>query len=147
MGDADLQIVGHHLGGYATEEGEQTDMRAQPVLRRLCPTGLGVDQPRTRQAGHEDLRRAGRPVVHHRDRVAGVVDLHRLAGVVHLAHRQAAPRGLLPFAQQQFELAEPQTVRLRGLVLHPEQLAGDVLVAPQLLVDLGPVRQRPPFGR
>lgn len=82
-------------------------MRAKPVLRRLCPTGLGIDQPRTRQTGHEDLRRSRRPVVHHRDRVASIVDLRRLAGVMHLAHRQASPQGLLPLAQPQLELAEP----------------------------------------
>src|SRR5208282_2242745 len=43
VGDADLQIVGYHLRRYAAQEGEPTDMRAKPVLRRLCPTGLGVD--------------------------------------------------------------------------------------------------------
>ena len=119
VGDADFQVVGHHLGRYAAEEGEQPDMRAKPVFRRLCPACLRVDQTRTGQAGHEYLRLTSRPAVHHRDRVAGVVDLHRLASMMHLTHRQASPRGLLPFAQPQFELAEPKAVRMGGLVLRP----------------------------
>src|SRR3954469_5201277 len=75
-------------------------------------------------------------------RCLGPSTLYRLTGMMHLAHRQAAPRSLLPFAQPQFELAEPPTVRLGRPVLHPQQLARDVLVAPQVLINLGPVGQR-----
>src|ERR1700735_10974 len=63
----------------------------------------------------------------HAYRVAGVVDLHRLAGMMHLAHRQAASRCLLPFTQPQLELAELKAVRMVGLALQPQQLARECL--------------------
>jgi len=47
-------------------------------------------------------------------------------------------------AEQQVELTEAIAVGIPGLVLQPQKLAGDVLVAAQLLVDPGPVRLRPP---
>jgi hypothetical protein len=63
--------------------------------------------------------------------------------MMHLAHRQASTGCLLPLAQPQLELAEPETVRMGGLVLQPQQLARYVLMAPQFLVNRGPVRHAP----
>jgi hypothetical protein len=57
MGDADLEIVDGDRFRHAAKEGEQPDMRRQPVLAALGPVRLGPDQPRARQADDEDLRR------------------------------------------------------------------------------------------
>ncbi len=122
-------------------------MGGKPVFLPLRPGAFGIDQPRAWQAGDENLNCAFDALVQDGERVAGIIDLHRLAGAMDLTHRQAAPRRLLPFLEQQLELAELVAVGMVGLVLTPQKLTRDVLVPPQFLVDLGPIRHRPPTVR
>jgi len=141
VGDPDLEVVRSNPGRHPAQEGEQPHMGRQPVVVALGPGRLGVDQPRARQAGDEELGLPRLTLVHDRDGVAGIIDFERLAGPMDLPHRQAATGGFLPLAEQSLELAELVAVRVGRLVLQPQQLARHVLVAPQLLIERRPVRR------
>ena len=62
-------------------------MGAKPVLLPLREGSFGIDQPGAWQAGDENLNVAFDALVHDREGVAGIIDLHRLAGAMHLTHR------------------------------------------------------------
>ena len=147
MGDPGLEIVGNHLGRHAPQELEQANVGGQPVILFLRPGRVHKDQARRRQAGHEQLRLTNRAVDRDRGGVTGIIHLHRLARTVGLVHRQSKPGLFAPLRVVMLELRQAEPVRMCGLVLHPHQLEGEVAVAPQVQVDLCPVRLRAVTGQ
>ena len=93
LGDARAQIVGHHHRRDATDECKGARMRADPVGQALRPSGLGIGVIRRPEHGEEQLRRSrlAAQSVDHRERRAGVIDEHALAGDVALAHGRRQP--------------------------------------------------------
>ncbi len=142
VADPRAKVVGDHQLGAPAVELEGAHVRRRPVRQGLRPRRLGEGVARRPEDRHEDLRPpllAGL-AVDHRHRLPGVVDEQLLAGAVVLAHHQVELPGPGPVL-----LAEPAVLQALGvalLVLLPEQRQRHAL-APQLPVDLAPVRQRP----
>jgi hypothetical protein len=88
----------------------------------LRPGGLGVGVTRRAERGDEQLRRphfAGQ-CVDHRERRAGVIDEHALAGDMALPHDWRQP--CLPSAIELAETAVTIAVGVNGAMLLPQQL-------------------------
>jgi len=145
-GDARSQVVADRDPGHAAEELEGVNMARDPVRQLLGGEGLGVQVVAGPQHGDEDLGRRDHAGdrVDDRDRRPRPVDEELLAGAVLLPHDDVDMALPLPVAAA--ELAVLVAVGRSLLVLKPQQLEGDVL-APQLLVRLRPVRQRPRHAR
>ena len=144
FGDARAQIVGHHHRRDAADERKGARVRADPVGQALRPGGLGIGVARRAEHGDEQLRRhrfAGQSV-DHRQRRAGVIDEHALAGDVALPHGRRQPR--LPGAIELTVAANAVTVGVDGAMLLPQQLQRHPRPA-QLAVNRRPVRLRPPI--
>ena len=120
-------------------------MRTDPVGQPLAGQRLGVGVVGCPQHGDEDLRLPDftRLPIHQWDGHAAEVHEQLLARPVRLPHYQvaAAPPGPVGIA----ESGILEAVRVGGLVLLPEQEQRHAL-APQLLVDVGPVRQGSPVN-
>jgi len=84
MRDGTLQVIRHHDFRRAAEELERAQMRTDPVTQILPGRGFREGIAAGAQHGHEDGGRvhfAALRIVD-RDRGAGVVDEHLLAGAV-----------------------------------------------------------------
>ena len=136
---AGLQIVGNEEPRDAAEEAEHAHMRADPVRQGLAPGYLREGVARRTQHAEEDLRLADLAslAVDDRQRLAGIVDEHLVAGDMVLAHRGRKP--LLETAEQLAEPAVAVAIRMNRAIFLPKDLQGH---ARPLQLD----RQRAPIG-
>src|ERR1019366_6895607 len=150
MGDGGLQVMRHHDLGHAAEILKRPDMGTGPAPQILPRRSFGKRIAAGSQHGNEYGRRmdfAGRRIVY-RNRRAGVIDEHLLAGAVCLSEHQIELLQPLPV-----QIAEPAVAvafRLTLPLFLPDQLQRQVLVGLEFMVDTGPVRLRmlaPDFWR
>src|ERR1700693_2903625 len=118
---------------------EGVNVATQPRFHLLVARRLGPGVATGAQRGYEQGRLPGfaRVPVVNRNRRAGPIDKHLLAGLVLLPENHVELR--TPPLVQLAESRVAITVRLGLPVFLPQQLQSHVLTAPQLLVDRGEV--------
>ena len=142
MGDGGFQVIRHHDLGHAAEILERPDMGTGPAPQILPRRSFGKRIAAGAQHGHEHGSRmdfAGRGIVY-RNRRAGVIDEHLLAGAVCLPQYQIEL--LQPTPVQIAEPAVTIAVRVALAPFLPDQLQRQILVALQFFVNAAPVRFR-----
>ena len=140
LGDRALRIVRHDDLRDAAKGGQRISLGAHPVGRGLAPGRLHISKRRCAKAGHKNLRLVGLAsarIDHDRDRCAGKVDEHFLAGLVGLAHRwrQFLGEGAEQVAKSRIAI----TVRIGFVIFLPDQRLGHVRSL-QILMDRRPIR-------
>ena len=146
MADRCLAIVGNKQGRRAAQKLQRTDVRTNPGAQILIPGGFGIGVVAGAQDGNEDGRFLDRPGlgIDDRDGVSRIIDKQFFSGAVLLPQHQIQLAG--PLLIQLTEPAVLVTVGIGLLVLLPNQLQRDMLVAVEIFMDGGPIRQPPAAG-